>query len=133
MRINFNHLNRFVIIVALCLLIFQSASAQNPSASPQSTQQIAVKVDEYMNAAMRFDRFSGSILVARDGSPIVSRGYVLGVIVERTSGKSYADFLQENIFTPLGMTRSGYDDNSRIIKNRAAGYLRQSDAMTNAP
>ena len=38
-------------------------------------QDIAPKVDEYMNTAARVHRFSGTVLLARDGRPIVSRGY----------------------------------------------------------
>src|SRR2546428_12870954 len=38
-------------------------------------QDIAPKVDEYMNAAVRVHRFSGTILLARDGRPVVNRGY----------------------------------------------------------
>ena len=58
--------------------------------------------------------------------------YLLGVIIERASGKPYADFLQENIFQPLGMTSSGYDSSRRIIKNRASGYQMQGEAVVNA-
>jgi hypothetical protein len=54
------------------------------------------------------------------------------LIIERASGKPYADFLQESIFAPLGMNQSGYDSNSRIIKNRAAGYARQAGNTVNA-
>jgi len=50
-------------------------------------------------------------------------GYlVLGYLVEKVSGQSYESFVQENIFSPLGMKDSGYDSNSRIIPQRAAGY-----------
>ena len=38
-------------------------------------QDVAPKVDEYMNAAVRAHHFSGTVLLARDGRPIVSRGY----------------------------------------------------------
>lgn len=76
MRINFIRINQFVTLVALCLFAVQYALAQTPTASPAPTaRQIAAKVDEYMNAAARFDRFSGSVLVARDGSPVISKGY----------------------------------------------------------
>ena len=249
---NFNAVNRLTAFVALCLVFTQYAVAQNAAVtSPSSAQQIAAKVDEYMNAAVRVDGFSGSILVARDGQPVVSRGYgmanveldvpntpqtvfrlgsitkqftamaimmlqergklsvndpackyltdcpaawqpitvrnllthtagvpnytsfpdfaktavlpttnaamlaqlrdkplefsvgekyaysnsgyfLLGAIIERASGKSYADFLRENIFTPLGMRQSGYDVSARIIKNRAAGYARRGGEIVNA-
>lgn len=50
-------------------------------------------------------------------------GYtLLGFIIERVSGKSYGEFLQENIFTPLEMKQTGYEDPLKIIKNRATGY-----------
>ena len=38
-------------------------------------QDIAPKVDEYMNAAARVHRFSGTVLLAHNGHSIVSRGY----------------------------------------------------------
>ena len=50
-------------------------------------------------------------------------GYVLlGHLIERISSESYAKFVQENIFTPLGMKDSGYDSNTAVIPRRAAGY-----------
>ncbi len=61
-----------------------------------------------------------------------SGDYLLGVITERASGKSYADFLRENIFATLVMKQTGYDDNKSIIKNRAAGYARQGGSIVNA-
>ncbi|HKD78252.1 MAG TPA: serine hydrolase [Candidatus Angelobacter sp.] len=55
-------------------------------------------------------------------------GYVLlGYLIEKISGQSYADFVQQNIFTPLGMKDSGYDSNSALIAHRAAGYSRGKD------
>jgi CubicO group peptidase (beta-lactamase class C family) len=58
--------------------------------------------------------------------------YLLGLIVERASGQPYADFLQASIFTPLAMKQTGYDNPSRIIRNRAAGYTRQAGETVNA-
>jgi CubicO group peptidase (beta-lactamase class C family) len=50
-------------------------------------------------------------------------GYVLlGYLIEKISGKSYPDFVEDNIFKPLGMNDSGYDSNSAIILHRAYGY-----------
>jgi CubicO group peptidase (beta-lactamase class C family) len=51
-------------------------------------------------------------------------GYVLlGVVVERVSGKSLREFEDELIFRPLGMSRSlPYDDRTMVVKDRAAGY-----------
>ena len=247
-----NAVNRLTAFVALCLFFPQFVSAQTPTASPQpSAQQITAKVEEYMNAATRVEGFNGAILIARDGKPIISRGYgmaniehavpntpqtvfrlgsitkqftamaivmlqeqgklnvndpickhlpecpatwqpitvknllthtaglpnytgfpnfaktaslpvtnadmfallkdkpldfavgekyaysnsgyfLLGTIIERASGKTYADFLLEKIFTPLGMKQSGYDSPIRVIKNRASGYARQGGEFVNA-
>ena len=250
MPINFYSVNRFIVLAALCLFVFQSASAQNAAAV--SDKQIMAKIDEYMKSAVEVERFSGSILVARNGQAIVSKSYgmanveldvpntpntvfrlasltkqftatavlmlqergklnvndpfckyladcppawqsitirqlltmtsgipgvtatelgplrglpvpwdqwleatkkkplefvpgetfkysntgytLLGFIIERLSGKSYGEFLQENIFTPLDMKQTGYEDPLRIIKNRATGYRQlPGDPITNVP
>jgi CubicO group peptidase (beta-lactamase class C family) len=60
-------------------------------------------------------------------------GYaLLGKIIEKVSGKTYEEMAQEKIFTPLGMTNSGYDNNDPVIKNRAAGYYKRAGAFVNA-
>ncbi|HEX6063292.1 MAG TPA: serine hydrolase domain-containing protein [Longimicrobiales bacterium] len=48
--------------------------------------------------------------------------YLLGVIIERLSGKQYGDYLQEEFFTPLGLTSTQYCDMTRLVKGRADGY-----------
>jgi CubicO group peptidase (beta-lactamase class C family) len=60
-------------------------------------------------------------------------GYILlGAVIEKVSGTSYERFLQDNIFTPLGMKDSGYDSNSAIIERRAAGYSPSPKGPINA-
>lgn len=60
-------------------------------------------------------------------------GYVLlGYIIEKASGMSYAEFVQANLFTPLAMADSGYDSNASVIARRAAGYTRSGESMNNA-
>jgi CubicO group peptidase (beta-lactamase class C family) len=247
----FKTVNYLVAFLALCMLLVAPISAQQVASPPPSPPEITRKVEEYMNAAVRINRFSGAVLLARDGQPIVSRGYgmanlehsvpntpqtvfrvgsvtkqftgmavvllqergklsvndaickyltdcpaawqpitiknllthtagipnytefpdfvktaavdttaaeltsrfrdkplqfalgekhaysnsgyfLLGTIIERVSGKAYADFLQENIFAPLGMKDTGYDNPVRIINHRAAGYARTTDGFINA-
>lgn len=43
--------------------------------SDVQAQQLFSKVDEYMNAAVRDGKFSGSVLIAREGKVLVSKGY----------------------------------------------------------
>lgn len=59
-------------------------------------------------------------------------GYILlGYVIESISGETYAKFVQDNIFTPLGMKDSGYDSNSAIIPHRAMGYSPGPDGPSN--
>jgi len=60
-------------------------------------------------------------------------GYVLlGYLMERVTGQTYADFVQQNIFEPLGMKDSGYDSNSAVIVHRASGYSPSAEGPVNA-
>jgi len=60
-------------------------------------------------------------------------GYlVLGYVIEKITGGTYEKFLQENIFTPLGMKDSGYDSNTAILARRAAGYMPSPTGPVNA-
>jgi CubicO group peptidase (beta-lactamase class C family) len=58
-------------------------------------------------------------------------GYNLAaIIVSRVSGKSFADFSREQIFLPLGMTRTSWrDDYTRIVKDRAIAYSPAGDSF----
>lgn len=242
---------RKLIIFVTSFLFFAQVAAAQSSSGPTTPEQISARIDEYMNAAVKAEHFSGSILIAKDGSAIVSKGYgmanyelsvpntpktifrlasltkaftataimqlhekeklnindgickylehcpqtwqsvtikqlmthtsgipnytnfpgyektaglsatheeiiarfrdkplefspgeqyrysnsgyhLLGMIIEKASGKSYADYLQENIFIPLGMENTGVDVNKRIIMNRAAGYTIDNDSLVNA-
>ncbi|HLW31339.1 MAG TPA: serine hydrolase [Aequorivita sp.] len=61
-------------------------------------------------------------------------GYILlGAIIEKVSGKTYEQVLQEKIFTPLKMNNSGYDHHSDILKKRASGYEMKGNTPENAP
>lgn len=48
--------------------------------------------------------------------------FLLGVLIEKLSGKSYEQMLQDKIFIPLNMKDTGYDNHADILKNRASGY-----------
>lgn len=60
-------------------------------------------------------------------------GYVLlGYLIEKISGQKYGQFVQENIFKPLGMPDSGYDSNAAVVQNRASGYSLSANGLVNA-
>jgi CubicO group peptidase (beta-lactamase class C family) len=47
---------------------------------------------------------------------------LLGVVVERVSGKSYYDYVNENIYGPVGMSGSGSLAEDQMVANRSVGY-----------
>jgi CubicO group peptidase (beta-lactamase class C family) len=60
--------------------------------------------------------------------------YLLGFVIEKISGQTYGDFLATHFFTPLGMTRTGYEDPRRIVRNRATGYRQlPGEPVSNVP
>ena len=48
--------------------------------------------------------------------------FTLGYIMERVTGKSYAQLMKEDIFSKLGMENSGSYQHTQIVPNRATGY-----------
>jgi CubicO group peptidase (beta-lactamase class C family) len=60
-------------------------------------------------------------------------GYiVLGYLIEKISGQTYEEFVQQNIFKPLGMNDSGLMSFVTIIPRRASGYWPGSNGIENA-
>lgn len=64
-------------------------------------------------------------------------GYLLlGAVIERVSGQSYAAFLKANVLAPLGLSQTQVDDLAEVLPARAAGYEEAATAPTgfvNAP
>lgn len=59
--------------------------------------------------------------------------FLLGYIIEKITSKSYEQYLQEIILTPLKMVNTGFDHSDIILKNRAAGYEKRGKNIINAP
>lgn len=57
---------------------------------------------------------------------------MLGYLVEKISGQTYEEFVQENIFKPLGMKDSGLISFVTVIPRRATGYWPGSNGIENA-
>lgn len=47
---------------------------------------------------------------------------VIGALIELLSGMKLGDFLKENIFEPLNMTRTGFDVNDSVLDKMACQY-----------
>lgn len=92
------------------------------SRNPQNPEAI---IRSFADSALLFEpgtRFSYS-----------NSGYfLLGAIIEKVTGKAYAQVLQENIFGPLGMKNTGYDRHAPVIAKRARGYYKKFGSYENA-
>jgi CubicO group peptidase (beta-lactamase class C family) len=71
----------FLALVGPWTAAAQPAAASAPAAvapavpAPLTAAALEAKVDEYMKAQVEVNSFSGTILLARDGTPLVSKGY----------------------------------------------------------
>ncbi|MEZ4954953.1 MAG: serine hydrolase domain-containing protein [Saprospiraceae bacterium] len=60
-------------------------------------------------------------------------GYtLLGMLIEKLSGKTYWEFLDVRIFSPLGMNETGPIDYTKLITNRASGYNFENGEFLNS-
>ena len=58
--------------------------------------------------------------------------FLLGAIIEKVTGKTYEQALEERILKPLGMESTGYDRHAPIITKRATGYNITLDGYENS-
>lgn len=59
--------------------------------------------------------------------------FFLGLIIEKVSGKSYEEYLQENIFAPLGMNHTTYCSTSNVVKGKVYGYNYTPNGLQQKP
>jgi CubicO group peptidase (beta-lactamase class C family) len=59
------------LIFVMLLLLVRTGAGQTAAAAPDFTSS----VDEFLNGLVKQERFSGSILIARDGRVLMSKGY----------------------------------------------------------
>lgn len=58
--------------------------------------------------------------------------FLLGAIVEAVSGMSYAEFLADEIFTPLGMLHTAYEGHQRNPVTQVSGYSHDEEKFVPA-
>ena len=59
--------------------------------------------------------------------------FLLGYIIEKITGKTYGQYLEDHIFKPLGMEQSQYASDTKLIPKRASGYTTGENGFENAP
>lgn len=59
--------------------------------------------------------------------------WLLGLVIEKASGMSYEDFVEQRLFAPLGMTRSMVCNSFESVPRRAHGYGLREGQLLRAP
>jgi CubicO group peptidase (beta-lactamase class C family) len=91
----------------------------------------------------RLERDHHEVITMTAAAPMTSRPgegmkysntnyYVLGMLIERVSGSTYAEYLDAHIFTPAGMTSSRLDSAAVLVPRRVRGYTREHNSLRNA-
>jgi len=75
-------------------------------------------------SAEPFDFAPGEALIYNNSAYIL-----LGHIIETVSGRSYEEYVEEELFASLGMTRSSYCSNRDVVERRAHGYQLTEDGL----
>lgn len=95
-----------------------------------------------LSANSRFPRDSAYALIKRypfefaTGEAQIynnSAFWLLGLVVEKASGGTYEDYVEKNLFEPLGMKRSMYCNSAENVERRAHGYQVQNGVVRRAP
>jgi len=58
--------------------------------------------------------------------------FILGYLIEKISGKSYAAYLHDTFFEPLGMVNTGVYNNTVPLQNEAFGYTVENEKTVKA-
>ena len=101
-------------------------------------------VDNYWKDVIRYELSQAEIIdLVRDLPLMFQPGeyssydntgyYLLGMMLEQITGKSYADLMQERLFKLLGMTATKMNNPREIVPHRASGYRLPKDKLINKP
>ncbi len=83
--------------------------------TPEQSLQVIAKAELEFTPGSKFSYSNSNYLL-------------MGMLVERTSGKTLRDFARERIFDPLGMDETRYQDrHDEVIVGRSHGYSRQQE------
>jgi CubicO group peptidase (beta-lactamase class C family) len=55
--------------------------------------------------------------------------YLLGIVVEKVSGKKFPEFVHENILSEIGLHNTGFDRETTVLKDRASGYFLSNEKV----
>jgi CubicO group peptidase (beta-lactamase class C family) len=117
-------------IITIHHLLTHTSGIPNFTSFPEfyKRDRYPVKQSEFVNF------FADSALLFKPGEKFDycnSNYFLLGLIIENVTGKSYENFLKEKILTPLKMNNTGYEHNRTILKNMASGYDKNGRSYLN--
>ncbi|MYN02937.1 serine hydrolase [Pseudoduganella sp. DS3] len=100
---------------------------QHTSGIPNYTELKAMRSLPKENVALGqvLDMFKDEALEFAPGTQhkYSNSGYfLLGMVIEKLSGKAYHEYLAQNIFEPLGMRDTAHEGNERSARRRINGY-----------
>ena len=58
--------------------------------------------------------------------------FLIGMLIEKLTGKSFEAFLKDQIFSPLAMDKTGMINYEKLIPDRADGYNQENGVFTNS-
>ncbi|WP_293858833.1 serine hydrolase domain-containing protein [Steroidobacter sp.] len=80
--------------------------------------------------ALALTRYSQIMMLPGERFEYCNNGYgVLDYVIEQVSGRSYADYLRQEVFLPLGMTHTSVNVGPGLEKYAAARYDRLGDPI----
>lgn len=105
----------------LCVLIVAGSSAPSAAAQAPRATSVVIRADAYMKASERHDQFSGTVLIAKDGVPVMHRGYGMANYELRVPNTPQSVFLIGSLakqFTAVA-----------ILQLRDRGHLALTDSI----
>ena len=94
-----------------------------PSFTDQAEWRAAPRQDMTLAQELAFIKGKPAKFAPGTDWEYCNTGYrLLGAVIEKVTGQTYAAYVDEHIFKPAGMAHSLYDDTRKIIPQRVPGY-----------
>jgi len=91
--------------------------------------------EHYADQTAALERFAADPLLHEPGTAYRYSTFgfnLVGAVVEQASGRTLPDYVREHIAARCGAVTLQDDDVRRIVKNRAAGYVRRGGELRNS-
>lgn len=104
------------------------------------TSGLSHRFEQRVDGVFLTDYSTEEMLASAQATPMVAapgsdwtysdQGYfLLGLIVEKVTGQSFAEYMDDTFFAPWGMAQTHVLDQRRIVPNRVEGYALMDGAM----